>query len=120
MGREKKYRNAADKQRAYRKRRKAEKQQIDDAMAVLELVKSKVVTLRKSVELWRKQTKYVFINSNPRVKVHRVQADRFVKTVLEDTVFQYMLMTGLIEFTDYVHGDEDYDFTPAFNELEMD
>ncbi|PJF32877.1 MAG: hypothetical protein CUN57_03610, partial [Phototrophicales bacterium] len=82
-GRPKKYRNAAEKQRAYRERRKAEKQQMDEAMAVLELVKGKVVTLRKCVELWRKQSRYVFIHSNPRVKVHRVQKDRFVMKVID-------------------------------------
>lgn len=119
VGRPKQYRNDAEKQRAYRERRKAEKQQMTDAMAMLEVIKSKAVTLRYRVESLSKQGERVVIDTNPRVHVHRLMRGNFVHTVIEDTTFQYLLMVGAIAFTERKHSSDFYEFTDKLNDIEV-
>lgn len=117
VGRPKQYRNDAEKQRAYRKRQKAEKQQMKDALAMLKVVKSKAVTLRYHVDSLHKRGKTVLIDTNPRVQVHRLMADRFVHKVIEDTTFQYLLMVGAIAFIEHKHSSDFYEFTEKLDNI---
>lgn len=117
VGRPKQYRNDAEKQRAYRERRKAEKQQMTDAMAMLEVIKAKSVTLRNHVKSLSRGNKTVVIDTNPRVHVHRLMADNFVHKVIEDTTFQYLLMVGAIAFVEHKHSSDFYEFTEKLNNI---
>ena len=58
-GRKKEYRNAAEKQKAYRARKKAQEAEIEEALSLLGMVKDMEEALRKTVELWEKKGKEV-------------------------------------------------------------
>ncbi len=117
VGRPKKYRNDAEKQRAYRQRRNAEKQQMTDAIAMLEVIKAKSVTLRNHAKSLQKQGDRVVIDTNPRVHVHRLMRRNFVHKVIEDRTFQYLLMVGAITFIEHKHSSDFYEFTDKINDI---
>jgi len=117
VGRPKQYSNDAEKQRAYRQRRKAEKQQATDAITMLEVIKRKSVTLRNHVKSLSRGNETVVIDTNPRVHVHRLMRGNFVHKVIEDTVFQYLLMVGAIAFIEHKHSSDFYEFTDKINDI---
>lgn len=111
VGRPKQYRNDAEKQKAYRKRRALEKVQLEHEKFVIELIEFKIITLRKNVNYYLTKTPDVYIVVTHGIRNplhHKVLVGGMSKGLVEDVVFQYLSMTAQIEFKKKVYGEDYY------------
>jgi hypothetical protein len=96
VGRPKQFRNAADKQKAYRERQKVEVEHFELAEAMLNLIEARAQSLRNSVLYWRakgQRLEIVHSNFGHSDLVKAMRGGQFHDNV-EGVVFHYLLKRG--------------------------
>lgn len=71
IGRPREFSNAAEKQKAYRDRKKQDESRMHEALTILEEVEAEKVTLLKSIQYW--------ISKGNRVEIELANQDRLTK-----------------------------------------
>jgi len=114
-GRPREFRNAADKQKAYRERLKEQKQVSDLALALLEDVENEIVTLQKTLDYHRRK--------GASIQVRHVQTagfndhtelwvnGKFTTTRIDILVFRHLVRAGLLVFRERTWMGNQYTFT---------
>lgn len=94
MGRKSKYRNAAEKQKAYRERKKQQEQENAIVLTVMADLQEAEVTLRKAIEYWQSQGRRVELARATSFHKHRVTGKLMVGGLWRDNI-DTMLMCYL-------------------------
>lgn len=98
IGRPREFRNAAEKQKAYRDRKRQEENRLQEALTLLEEVESEKVTLLKSIQYW--------VSKGNRVEIELANQDRLAKMLAggyahgSPSVYlvKHLIRQGLLEY----------------------
>lgn len=114
-GRPREFRNAADKQKAYRERLKEQKQVSDLAIALLEDVENEIVTLQKTLDYHRRKGESIHVryikNEGFNDRAELWVNDKFTTTRIDILVFRHLVRAGLLVFKVKTWMGNQYTFT---------
>lgn len=114
-GRPREFHNASERQKAYRERRKEQKQASDLAVALLEDVENEIVTLQKTLDYHRGKGESMHVryikNEGFNDRAELWVNDKFTTTRIDILVFRHLVRAGLLVFRDKTWMGNQYTFT---------
>ena len=112
-GRPAEFRNAAEKQKAYRERLKCQKEASELALWLLDTVQTEYVTLLKSLEWHKSKGKAIEVRYHATEGFNHsadVYAANQFATRIDLTLFRYLVKTGLLVFQEKHWAGDKYIF----------
>lgn len=118
-GRPRQFSNAAEKQKDYRERKKAEIIASELALALLQEAEEQKVTLLSYANYYRIRGQKITITRDC-VKNCQMRADDWPRGTIENLLMNHLIRTETVQFARRVMGHDVYEFSPGLLEAAHD